>query len=270
MRNTVNTFSEAQTFSVNPIMSGARPAADGTAAFRLLKADNTTPVVTVDTTNSRVITAGDVFARNDTAGLFDRLVNSFSSTISTHFNAITEMDSFTWASDATFSGAPSTVDLVYPSVLRVWNSTTSTAHFAFQPVVAGVRNAFGGVYPGFDTTVSFRLDDGTANNSLEIQATQGTSGVFFVTISAQFVLAGSTSTVVLADNVPLAQFASMRLSKSVGGTAVAYFHPFLPAVALHTASGHSWVPARQGFVVRQSPTTAAATHAAFVDWVSIL
>jgi hypothetical protein len=58
LRNTVNTFSEAQTFSVNPIMSGARPAADSTAAFRIFKADNATPVLTVDTTNSRVITTG--------------------------------------------------------------------------------------------------------------------------------------------------------------------------------------------------------------------
>jgi hypothetical protein len=54
MRNTVNTFSEAQTFSVNPIMSGARPAADGTAAFRLFKADGTTALLTADTTNGLI------------------------------------------------------------------------------------------------------------------------------------------------------------------------------------------------------------------------
>jgi len=52
---TAQTFSAAQTFSVNPIMSGVRPPVDGLAAFRIFKADNTTPVLAVDTTNSRVL-----------------------------------------------------------------------------------------------------------------------------------------------------------------------------------------------------------------------
>ena len=68
---TAQTFSAAQTFSSVITSPGTKPASDGTAAIRLFKADGTTPVLTVDTTNSRVLanslrTNGAVLA-NDTA-----------------------------------------------------------------------------------------------------------------------------------------------------------------------------------------------------------
>jgi hypothetical protein len=52
---TAQTFSEAQTFSSALIAPGMQPASDSTTAIQLFKADGTTAVLTVDTTNSRVI-----------------------------------------------------------------------------------------------------------------------------------------------------------------------------------------------------------------------
>jgi hypothetical protein len=55
LRDVAQTFSEAQTFSVNLTAPGIKPAADGTTAFRIFKADGTTAVLTADTTNSYLI-----------------------------------------------------------------------------------------------------------------------------------------------------------------------------------------------------------------------
>ena len=51
---TTGATSQAQTFTLGVVAPFLAPAADGTAALQLRKADGTTPVVTIDTTNSRV------------------------------------------------------------------------------------------------------------------------------------------------------------------------------------------------------------------------
>jgi hypothetical protein len=51
---TVGATSQAQAFTLGVVSPFIAPAADGTAAWQVRKADGTTPIVTVDTTNSNV------------------------------------------------------------------------------------------------------------------------------------------------------------------------------------------------------------------------
>jgi len=264
MRNTAQTFSEAQTFSSVITSPGTKPASDGTAAIRLFKADGTTAVLTVDTTNSRVIAAGDVFANADTSGLMTRLVNAHQ-TPTDHFTATTLAGAWSWVSSP-FADAPDNVNLTaIPSLLRVHDSVLTDDFFLAQTASASV---FGRVFVSGNSYVGVRLDDGSANNSIEVRVQGSATGL--VSVTALLVNGGGapTSTTLLS-NI-LAQWLTVLVARS-GSTVRTYWgvNGPVPAYA-YGASSQTWTAARGGIVFGQRETASSADlRAGYIDWVAI-
>jgi hypothetical protein len=261
---TAQTFSEAQTFSVNPIMSGARPAADGTAAFRILKADNTTPVLTVDTTNSQVIAAGDVFANNDTSGLMSRLVNTYrTATITDHFTATSLAGAWSWASSP-FGGEVSDINLTaFPSVLRLTHSNISDDLFLYRTGVSVHARVFVAAY----SYIGVRVDDGTADNSIEFRVQSSANSL--VTLSSLLITGGGAATVTPLLSDVMSEWFTIHVRRR--GTSVGAFvgmsGPVVPNV--YGAGGQSWTATRAGIIFGQRAVPSNVDRAGFVDWVEI-
>jgi hypothetical protein len=263
--NTAQTFSAAQTFGSVITSPGTKPASDGTASIRLFRADGVTPVLTVDTTNSRVITAGDVFPFSDTSGVMSRVAHRHM-TPTDHFTAFS---GWTWASDAVFSGAPSNILIAVPSFVRLHNTTTSTNHFAHQVISStGTVNVFAAGMSTNTSTAAIRIDDGTDNNYIELQITPSSAGSFFRDVAAVRSLGGSVTTVTAAQNLPAGMF-GCRVQKTATEV-TALFHPSFSPVTVAIACSHTWTATRAGLILRQSATTANQDHAAWFDWIGVV
>jgi hypothetical protein len=264
---TAQTFSAAQTFSVNLTSPGTNPAADSTTAIRLFKADGTTAVLTVDTTNSRVITAGDVFPFADTAGVFGRNVNQYQ-TPTDHFTAFS---GWTWQTDAgVFAGAPNSVDVVsYPSWVGFWNQNVTTSkHFAAQTVSGTSCNCWARMQTNVSASTAYaglRIDDGTNTNYVEARLGVGTGGVGYRKLVMAVMLGGTETLTTIFDNLPNATY-TIRIRRSSNGLQLYYHHDFVPILCATTPDATWNNPTRAGLIGFNIDD---ANRAAFFDWVRI-
>jgi hypothetical protein len=259
---TAQTFSAAQTFSTRPVAGGITALSDGTAAIVLTDAAGT-PVITVDTTNDKVITAGDVFPFSDTAGVFARGVNQYQ-TPTDHFTAFS---GWTWQTDAgVFAGAPSNVDLTgIPSWVRFWNQGVgSSRHFAAQTVsgttiivrarIAITTNGYGGI----------RIDDGSNANYLELRMAPGSSGGAYVSLSQALMIAGTETVTLLADDLPIGAYV-VQLIRFPTDVRASYSLNFTPRTALQTSEA-TWSGTRAGLIGFNIP---GVTTSVTCDWIEI-
>jgi hypothetical protein len=206
-----------------------------------------------------------VFPFNVPAPLFYRVADRYLGPVSDHFSTFT---GWTWASDATFSGAPADITNDIPSFIRLSHSTTSTAHFAHKVISStGSVQIFGSLLSTGTSGAGLRIDDGTNNNFVEIRVTQGSAGAFFRDITAVRSLAGSVTSTVVAANLPLLLY-SYRVVKTATNVQV-YFHPSLRPILATLDASHTWTATRIGLVLRQSATAANVENAAWFDWVNI-
>ena len=167
---TAQTFSAAQTFSNVLTAPGMKPASNATNALEFENAGGT-PILTIDTTNSRVITAGDVFPRSDTVGLRARLVDG-PYTWTSHFeSAFTD---FTWEA-GTHDGTPDIVSLSGSGSLASWvrfADAVITDDF-FASLACGATVTFAArMWLNQDSYGGIRIDDGSLDNSIELRLEQ--------------------------------------------------------------------------------------------------
>jgi hypothetical protein len=259
--NTAQTFSAAQTFSTRPIAGGITALSDGTAAIVLTNAAGT-PVLTVDTTNSRVITAGDVFSFGDTGGLFTRLIN-LNYTTTDHFTAFT---GWTWASD-THDGTPSKVNTTdYPSWVTFNHNTTSTNHFAYK-TYSGNGDFYARLWLNMDSYGGLRFDDGSNNNVIEIRLEQAATYGFRNVVSHHTV-GGVLTTTTLLSNLYALNPLMILLIKSSTIYAVGIQDHAPTHTRLTGSEASAWTPTRYGFIFGQRVSTVTDYRRMMaVDWI---
>jgi hypothetical protein len=263
LRNKANTFDLAQTFTTRPVAGGITSPSNSTASIVLTNATGT-PILTVDSTNNRVITAGDVFANADTSGLMTRIVNVHQ-TPTDHFTATTLAAGWSWAGSP-FADTPDNVSLTaIPSLLRVYDSVLTDNFFLAQSASASV---FGRVFVSGNSYVGVRLDDGSTDNSIEVRVQGSATGL--VSVTALLVNGGGspTSTTLLSNM--MAQWFTLRVTRS-GATVGTYWGVNAPVPTYaYGAGSQTWTATRGGIVFGQRVAPFSLDLAAgYIDWVAI-
>jgi hypothetical protein len=222
-----------------------------------------TAVLTVDTTNDKVITAGDVFPFADTSGLFVRSVNQHQ-TPTDHFTATSLAGAWGWAGSP-FAGTASGIDLTaLPSLLRLTHSSITDDLFLFQTV-----NSSSAVMARLavlaDSYIGVRIDDGTEDNSIEFRVSS--SGLGVVTLATILTTAGTPTTTTILSNV-LSQWFTVRVTRA-GATVQTFLQGDGPGLVFLATGGGSWTPSRGGIVFGQRGAVSSTLRAGFVDWVAL-
>jgi hypothetical protein len=213
------------------------------------------------TATGQVRASGDVLALNDPAGLFTRFVNVYN-VPTDHFAAATLDPAWAWAG-APFAGAPSTVSLAtFPSVAFVYHNALAVNHFAYR---AGV-DARARATVGPDSYVGVRVDDDTANNSVELRIQSDSIGrheIQFISTVGGVV----TTTIPYTGLVP--QWSLIRVIRS--STLVQAFFsintPFNSRVGFATVS---WTAVRAGITFGQRGFANNTDRAGSFDWAVIV
>jgi len=260
LRDVAQTFSAAQTFSVNLTSPGIKPAADSTTAIRLFKADGTTAVLTVDTTNNKVLTAGDVFARADTYGLFDRTVN-IGATPTDHFTAASLDGAWAWAASPYADAANSVV--LASSLLRLVDNSITDDFFLYRSATSTVTAR---MCVGSNSYVGVRLDDGSATNSLEFRVQANAAGQNTLTVLR--VTGGVAASSDIAVDA-IAEWWVLRVLRS-SSSGLSYLSKNTPILAyVDGVGGLAWTPSRAGITFGQRGVASSVDRAAYIDWVAI-
>ena len=256
---TAQTFSAAQTFSNRLVAPGMQPASDGTAALTLTDAGGT-PVLTVDTTNDKVTAAGDLFARADTYGLFDRIVNT-GGTPTDHFTAASLDGGWAWAGSP-FGGTASGIDLTLPSCLRLLHSSITDDLFLYR---AG-SDVIARLCVVMDSYVGVRVDDGSTDNSLEFRIQANTANLNTLTVVVT--TAGTPASTTAISSV-VAEWWMLRVHR-FDTVAYAHFGKNTPVLGyVGGTTGISWTPTRAGIVFGQRGAASNLDRIAWIDWVAI-
>ena len=261
--NVAQTFTATQTFSSVITAPGIKPASNSPNAIELENAGGTA-ILTIDTTNGRVIAANDLLANGDTGGLFARLVN-LNYTPTDHMTSFT---GWTWCSTI-FNGTPSLIDTVnFPSHVRFAHNTITHNHFAFQ--ACNPTPTFSArVWVNLDSYGGIRLDDGTANNSVELRLEQTAPGVR--NLVEVHTVGGTPTSVTRLTGISGQQPMTLILQKTATVYAPSFQVQGLVATPLAATVAATWTASRMGLIFGQrGDTPTDVRRSMFVDWVRVV
>ena len=261
LKDVAQEFTAAQTFSGEITAPGMKPASNSTTALQLTNVAGTA-VLTVDTTNSKVITAGDVVPQADTSGLANRFV-TLGYIVTDHF---TSFSGWTWASD-THDGTPSSVSVAsYPSWLAVGHNNISTNHFAYK-AISTETDLYARLWVNADSYGGVRFDDGTVNNSIEIRIEQ-TATPGLKNLVTHHTVGGSLTSSTLLSNINGLSPLLLVLIKTSTVYAVGLQNHAPAHTRLTGSVASTWTPTRYGLIFGQrGATTTDYRRFLFVDWV---
>jgi hypothetical protein len=200
---------------------------------------------------------GDIALNSDTAPMFARLVNVYA-VPSDHF---TSFSGWTWAGSPFTT--PTTINTTaWASLVRIVDNSTTANNFAYY--TGSDITAYAHV--GLDSYVGVRVDDGTANNSVEtrIQATTAGKNDIEYRVITGGVLA---STTVYTDILPQwFIIRALRVSTVVAGL-MAINTP--EPITIGATGGISWTAARAGLTFGQRSVANSIDRAGYFDWARV-
>jgi hypothetical protein len=218
-----------------------------------------TEIGSITATGMTLIAGRDFGPQGDSAPLFYRSPNQWHLP-DDHFN---DFSGWTWE-NSDYDGTPSIVDVyTFPSLLRVGNSSASTAFFAYHSV-SGAQTIHMRCSLGSFVEVGIRADDGSDDNYLHwLLAESATAGLMRLRMDVN-TGGGGIATTYYADGLPPA-FYLLTMGKSTGG-GFCYYSKDGPVASYVTNDGPvtSWNPTRIGMFFRINGTV--SDHVALVDW----